>query len=431
MKKLFLKPGLLFISAFLFFQCQTDSGRTEFVLTNNSAIELSDKAISVKRSQLGEIPEGEIFPLIISSEGDTLPAQLDDLDGDQIWDELFFVADLPAKGKGNYTLEWVDKKPDYPVRTSVRFGKRLSADIPVKPANEEVLTARQIPWTLGFQRYQTDGPTWENDKVGFRHYLDGRNAKDLFGKKTSAISPEDVGINSQGETEDNYHVMEDWGRDILSVGNSVGIGGFGLKAGDELMRLGIIAGDTLSNVEKTSFRIVTEGPVRSALNYQYSNWKPGNRKYFVEENTTIWPGMYGYKNSVKFSGLQGDEELVVGLVNIDNELPLGKLEGNDKYVVLYTHDKQSYAKEWWIGMALIVPRDSYLGFMEAPKTGQLSNTFLARFKIENEKPLHYFAIGCWELSDKGFANKEYFQNYVKNLASQLATEVQVSIRQQP
>jgi hypothetical protein len=427
MIKLFLRLSLFTFLALFFIQCQTDSGKIELTLTNNSSVDLTDKAISVERSQLGEIPEGKVFPLIVSLNGDTIPAQLDDLDGDKTWDELFFVADLPANGKGHFTLEWSYKMPDFPVRTSVRFGKRMSAEIPVKPANEEVLTAKQIPWTLGFQRYQTDGPTWENDKVGFRHYLDGRNAKDLFGKKTSAISPEDVGLDENGATVDNYHVMEDWGRDILSVGNSVGIGGYGLLVGDKLLRLGIIAGDTVSNVEKTSFRIVTEGPVRSALNYQYSNWSQGNREYFVEENTTIWPGMYAYQNFVKISGLKGDEELVVGLVNINTESDLTEIEGNDKYVVLFTHDKQTYEKEWWLGMALIVPRDSYLGFMEAPKTGQLSNTFLARFKIENDKPLSYFAVGCWELSDEGFADKEYFEGYLKNLADQLEVDVEISI----
>ena len=66
--------------------------------------------------------------------------------------------------------------------------------------------------------------------------------------------------------------------------------------------------------------------------------------------------------------------------------------------------------------------------MEVPKTGQLSNTFLAKLKIENDKPVNYYAVACWELSDKGFVNREYFQNYLKNLASQLAAEVQVSIR---
>lgn len=423
-----LRPSLIFLSALLLVQCQTDSGKNAIVLTNSSDIDLTDKAISIERLQLPKVPKGKVFPVLISSGGDTLTSQLDDLDGDNKWDELFFVADIPANEEVSYSLEWVNDQPNFPVRTSVRFGKRLAADIPVKPALNEVLTAKDLPLVLGFQRYQTDGPTWENDKVGFRHYLDGRNSKDVFGKKIPEISPEDVGINENGETEDNYHVMEDWGRDILSVGNSVGIGGFGLKIGDQLLRLGTIEGDTMSNVEKTSFRIVTEGPVRSALNYEYSNWRPEGREYFVEENTSIWPGMYGYQNSVKISGLQGDEELVVGLVNSNTEMSLSTYEGNDKYLVLYTHDKQTYEKEWWLGLAVIVPRDIYLGNMESPKTGRLSNTFLAKLKIENNKPLTYYAVACWELSDKGFTDKEYFENYLKNLASQLAAEVKVSIR---
>lgn len=415
------------INVFLFIGCQQLTKRNTIEVSNPTSVKLTDKAISINRMQLKGNLDKELSPYLTASNGDNIAVQLDDLDGDRVWDALFFVADIPANGKSEYTLEWKKDIQEFSPKTSVRFGKRLSADIPVKPALNEVLTAQEIPWMLGFQRYQTDGPTWENDKVGFRHYLDGRNAKDLFGKKTSAISPEDVGLDENGATVDNYHVMEDWGRDILSVGNSLGIGGYGLLAGDELMRLGIIAGDTQSNVEKTSFQIVTEGPVRSVLNYQYSNWKIGSRTYAVEENTTIWPGMYGYQNSVKFSGLQGDENLVIGLVNIDTELALGEIEGNDKYEVLYTHDKQSYEKEWWVGLALIVPRDLYLGSMEAPKTGQLSNAFLAKLKIENDKPIEYYAIACWELSDQGFADKEYFINYLNDITNQLAVEVIIRI----
>ena len=415
-------------NVFLFIGCQKLTKRNTIEVLNPTSIKLTDKAISIERTQLKENIDEELSPYITASKGDNIPVQLDDLDGDNVWDALFFVADIPENGKSVYTLEWKKDLQELSPKTSVRFGKRLSADLPVKPALNEVLTARQIPWTLGFQRYQTDGPSWENDKVGFRHYLDGRNAKDLFAKKTAAITPEDVGLDENGATVDNYHVMKDWGRDILSVGNSLGIGGYGLLAGDELMRLGIIAGDTVSNVEKTSFQIVTEGPVRSVLKYHYSNWKTRSRTYAVEENTTIWPGMYGYQNSVKFSGLRGDENLVVGLVNIDTELTLGEIEGNDKYVVLYTHDRQSYEKEWWIGLALIVPRDLYLGSMEAPKKGQLSNTFLAKIKIENDKPIEYYALACWELSDEGFADREYFLNYLENLTSQLAVDVQLTIK---
>lgn len=423
-----LSTALLLLSLGLFLRCETPATKVAIVLSNPADFNLTDKAISIDRAQLAEIPEGSVFPLIISPDGDTLPVQLDDLDGDQKWDEVFFVADLSANEEANFSLEWISTPPEYPIRTSVRFGKRLAADLPVKPALEEELSAKDLPLVMGFQRYQTDGPTWENDKVGFRHYLDGRNSKDVFGKKTADISPEDVGIGKNGVTEDNYHVMEEWGRDILSVGNSVGIGGYGLKVGDELLRLGSIEGDTLSNVEKTNFHIAYEGPVRSALNYKYAGWKEESRAYSVAENTSIWPGMYAYQNTVELSGLQGDEELVVGLVNSNTEMSLATYDGNEKYVVLYTHDQQTYDKEWWLGLALIVPRDIYLGSMEAPKTGRLSNTYLAKLKVENKKPISYFAVACWELSDQGFVDRKYFENYLENLTNQLSVEVKVNIQ---
>lgn len=423
-----LRPVLILLSLSLFMQCETPSTKEAVVLKNPADFDLTDKAISIDRAQLAEVPEGSVFPLIISPDGDTIPAQLNDLDGDQKWDEIFFVTDLSANEEANFSLEWLNESPEYPVRTSIRFGKRLAADIPVKPALEEELTAKDLPLVMGFQRYQTDGPSWENDKVGFRHYLDGRNSKDVFGKKTADISPEDVGIGKNGVTEDNYHVMEDWGRDILSVGNSVGIGGYGLKIGNDLLRLGSVEGDTLSNVERTSFRIVREGPVQSTLNYKYSGWKKEDRTYSVEENTSIWPGMYAYKNTVEFSGLQGDEELVIGVVNSNTEMDIATYDGNEKYVVLYTHDQQTYDKEWWLGLAIIVPRDIYIGSMEAPKTGRVSNTYLAKLKVENETPISYFAVACWELSDQGFVDRRYFENYLKTLTNQLSVEVQVKVQ---
>jgi hypothetical protein len=418
---------LSIIILFFFYSCQTPSKENKIILKNTSAVALTDNAISIQRSSIPDIPEGELLPLIVSTNGDTIAAQLDDLNGDKSWDELFFVADLPANDTTSYSLAWISSQPDVPVRTSARFGKRASAEAPVKPATAETLSANELPMSLGYQRYQTDGPSWENDKVGFRHYLDGRNSKDVFGKKVSAISPEDVGINADGAVEDDYHEMADWGRDILSVGNSVGLGGYGLKSDDQLFRLGVTVNDSVNNVEETSFQIVTEGPVRSVLAYQYSNWNPADRSYGVEEHTAIWPGMYGYQNEVEFSGLQGDEELVVGLVNINTDEPLTQIDENDTYVVLYTHDKQTYEKEWWLGMALIIPRDVYLGFTEAPETGPLSNTFLARLAIENDAPVEYYAVACWELSDEGFSDEEYFLNYLKDLTNQLSSEVEITV----
>lgn len=427
MTQIISKLSILTLIIFLFTQCEKESNKNQIILTNNSSIELKNKAISIQRSKLNLVSEEILYPILTSSKGDTIPTQLDDLDGDNSWDELFFVVDLSGNEESKYNLKWVKEQPEFPVKTSVRFGKRLSKDTPVQPSLSEILKAKDLPKSIGFQRYQTDGPSWENDKVAFRHYLDGRNAKDLFGKKTSRISPENVGINEKGEVEDNYHKMENWGRDILSVGNSLGIGGFGLLSGDKLQRLGVTVNDSVNNVETTHFKIKTEGPVRSILNYQYKNWNTENTIYNVEENTTIWPEMYGFENSVKFLGLQEDDNLVVGLVNINTEKPLTEIYHNEKYVILYTHDMQTYKREWWLGLALIVPKDSYIGFLEAPKTGQISSTFLAKMKIENNKLLKYYAIACWELGNKNFTDEKYFLKYIKNLTDELSVNVKINI----
>ena len=426
MKASLYSLSLVWLIAFTSCKKEVEKGQL-IQLTNTSEVELVDKPISIGKKLLSLNDSLVRYPLVLS-QTDTIPSQLNDTDMDGQWDELFFVADFMPKESKAITLIWTANEPIYEARTSVRFGKRTSADKAVQPATNETMLANELPKSLGYQQYQTDGPSWENDRVGFRHYLDGRNAKDLFGKKTSSMSPEDVGLDAAGAVEDNYHVMEDWGRDILAVGNSVGLGGYALINETEFMRLGVTVEDSINNVEKTTFHIDVEGPVNSIISYGYNNWKPNNRTYSVKETTSIWPGIYGFKNTVSISGLTGDEDLAVGLVNINTDHSLGVLDENSKYVVLYTHDKQTYNKEWWLGMALILPKDKYLGFTQAPKTGPLSNSFLAKLKIEDNQPVSYYAIAGWELSDEKFSNETYFTDYLKKLTGQLSAVVEIEVK---
>lgn len=414
-----------FLLAISITSCKKEiKNRQEIRLTNTSEFELTDKPISVKRELLILTDSMAKYP-VVTFGTDTIPSQIDDTNMDGAWDALFFVIDFKSKESKDIQLHWADEEPTYETRTSVRFGKRASLESPVRPATQETMLANELPRSIGYQQYQTDGPSWENDKVGFRHYLDGRNAKDLFGKKTSKISPETVGINVNGAVEDNYHVMEEWGRDILAVGNSVGIGGYALAAEKELMRLGVTVDDSINNVEKTLFEIRTEGPVKSVLGFTYENWKPNDRTYSVQEATTIWPGMYGYQNTVAISGLRGDENLAVGLVNINNDKPMEVIDSNSEYIILLTHDKQSYDKEWWLGMALILPKDLYIDYTEAPKTGKLSNSYLAHLEIKKNEPITYYAVAAWELSDEKFVDRAYFKAYVTNLTDQLSAKISI------
>lgn len=416
------------MSVFLSCQPGKEEKGKEIILTNTSPVDLTNKAIALERSKL-DMPDNNLFPLLLTQNGDTVASQMDDIDNDGQWDELFFVADIKANDSLALKFSWINSQPEYTKRTSVRFGKRDSEDTPVYAKTSDTLYASEIHMRLGYQPFQTDGPTWENDKAGFRHYFDGRNSKDLFGKTVEYMTPEDVGINAEGAVEDNYHVMTDWGRDILGVGNSAGLGGIEMMIGNKIVRLGNMAGDTATNFGNAVFEIIEEGPVRSIVKFTYNQWSPQeNRDYTVEEKISIWPGMYAYKNSVKVSGLQGDETLLIGLVNSNTKEPLTELDANEKYTVLYTHDKQTYDKTWWLGLALIVPKDGYLGHGETPETGPFVNSFYAKMKVNNDQLIDYFAVGAWELSDENFTDSTYFVNYVQNLADQLAIEVEVEVR---
>ncbi|KRD09028.1 hypothetical protein ASE21_14350 [Flavobacterium sp. Root901] len=418
---------VLFLLILINCSAQQKTSKNTIVLKNTSKIALSQKAVSIKRSQLSLNSDLKNYP-IITSKNDTIPAQVNDLDGDGKWDELFFVIDFLAGEEKTVSLNWSKTDPGFPIKTSVRFGKREGKELPVHPDTQEILMANQVHKKLGYQKYQTDGPTWENDKVGFRHYLDGRNSKDVFGKKIPAITPENVGINSNGAVEDNYHVMYDWGRDIFPVGNSAGLGGFALLADNKINRLGIIASDTLNNIEKTTFKIVSEGPVNSVLSYHYENWQISGNKYQAQETTSIWPGMYGYKNTVTLNGLKGNEMLLITLSNLNNKNPLQVIDSGD-FVCFIQHDKLTYERQWILGTAVIVPKNIYKGYIEAPKTGQLTDSYLIKLKAKNNKQISYYPIAGWELSaDKGFNDAAYFTNYVTNLAKQLSSKIKIQVK---
>jgi Domain of unknown function (DUF4861) len=416
-------------SVLIFANCNAQkkvTGKT-IILKNTSNLELPQKAISIQRSKLSLKGITTNYH-ILTYKNDTIPAQVNDLDGDGKWDELFLTADFSPNESKTLELKWSQTDPEFLIKTSVRFGKREGKNLPVHPDTQEVLLANQVHKKLGYQKYQTDGPSWENDKVGFRHYLDGRNSKDVFGKKIPAITPEDVGINSKGAVEDNYHVMYDWGRDIFPVGNSAGLGGFALLINDKINRLGILGNDTLNNIEKTIFKIVSEGPVNSVLSYTYQNWEASGNKYQAQETSSIWPGMYGYKNTISLNGLKGNETLLVTLSNLNNQNPLQVIDAGD-FVCFIQHDKLTYERQWILGTALIVPKDVYKGYTEAPKSGQLTDSYLIKLAVKNSQKVSYYPIAGWELSaDKNFKDSAYFTSYVTTLAKQLSAKVKVEVK---
>lgn len=411
------------------YTCSRINQAKTVIVSNPSSFHLTNKPVIIHRSTLGNEGSSKQRPVLYGGDGVKIIPQTDDTDADSVWDELFFLSDFNPGETKTYQLKWEQRNDRPSARVNAHLGKRFAAQQPVKPVLRDTFLPGDLPAILGYQPYQTDGPVWENDRVGFRHYLDGRNAKDLFGKQHADLVLDKIGLTSGGAVVDNYHVLAPWGRDVLSVGESPGLGGIALLIGNKPARLGVSAGDTVTPIERTVFNISASGPLRTLVGLDYQNWHASpERVYQVSELSSIWPGMYAFQNKVQLSGLIGGEQLLVSIPNTNTGRGLSEWMVNDSWVALYTHDQQSYDREHWLGLALLLPKEFYRGNSTFEGEEGLQDAFYAKMKPIENQYIEYYVVGCWEYADPQFKEESYFKNYLQKLADQLDTEVLIEIR---
>ena len=256
--------------------------------------------------------------------------------------------------------------------------------------------------------YKAEGPVWENDKVGFRIYFDQRNARDIFGK----TKPQVV-LDTVGNAGDKFyhHLDSAWGMDILKVGTSLGAGALAMQVKinkkDTIIRLG-------GNVGETHYELVKNEMDHAIIRLRYKNWKVLERSYELVEEITIRKGNYYYESSVMISGLKGDEKLVTGIVNLKSKSSTTFSAGS--HSILYTHDRQTENNDM-LGMAIIIPKTFKPVYSKAPKAGNgITNTYLMAIKPKTGKPVTFRFYACWELTDKSFSDKTYYETFLKKEA---------------
>ncbi|MGK7394359.1 MAG: DUF4861 domain-containing protein [Candidatus Cyclobacteriaceae bacterium M3_2C_046] len=431
-----LQKLLIFlVMGFCAFACQNESepDAPQILLQNNSDLEYTDAPVTISFQEIQDFfPDisSQQFPLLMDSTGQIIPSQTDDLDFNGIWDEYAFVYSVPANAQVTLNLKLVpvDSVPVFPPRTNVNFGVRKSESETVKPVTSFNLAANQIK-RGGYNPYQMDGVAWENDKIGFRHYFDGRNTRDLFGKLTETMVLDTVGISDTGEAIDDYHVMEPWGRDVLSVGTSLGAGGLGVKINGQTYRLGIGLTDSVNNIKESRYRLINEGPVRSLFQLVFEDWQVGQQILDVAEVVSIWAGQNYYQNQITLTEAPGKQTLVVGLVNSNNDRPLMVLEENPGLIALATHDKQTYEKEFYLGLALILPKDHYQGYDTAPDQGEgITTSYNALIALDNQNSFTFYTLAGWGMSDERFKDRNYFESYVRESIQKLNQPLQVTLQ---
>jgi hypothetical protein len=254
-----------------------------------------------------------------------------------------------------------------------------------------------------FIRYE--GPGWESDKVGYRFYLDQRNATDLFGKKTSDMVMQQVGQDGF----DSYHELQPWGMDVMKVGKTLGLGSIGAVLNNAAIRV--------EKTDSVSCRISDNGTEYSSITTNYYGWKIGEEKVNLQSVISIHAGTRLSHQELTLN--KEVDHLCTGLVK-DKLADMWKDKGDETHFgYLATYGKQSLNNDE-LGLVVFFDPKSFKGFTE----DEFSH--IVALKTGGKK-LDYYFLGAWVLEPGGITSKEQFESYVKQVAEELANPVRVQL----
>ncbi len=199
--------------------------------------------------------------------------QMDDLDKDGIWDELFFQTDIAANSKKTI---------------HVYLGENM------RGWNKHYTHA-----AIGsYARHLM--PFWESENVGWKIWF--ANAVDVFAKRKPVLMSNHLYM----ENLDGYGVSginRDWGSDIQGVARSFGGGAICLFEDKEnpgkpslprftpaKMKVQPKSSWNLGQVSDTryAYEVVVNGPVRSMIKIKGMNWDTGKGFYEYEQFYTVY-----------------------------------------------------------------------------------------------------------------------------------------------
>lgn len=234
-----------------------------------------------------------------------------------------------------------------------------------------------------------EGPGWESNKVGYRLYLDWRNAIDIFGKLTEDMVLQDVGQDGF----DSYHNMSDWGADILKVGKGLGIGSIGRIVNYELLHF--------NKVEKTSAR-VQNSTSNSKVFVDYKGWETNGETTDLSSELTIFPNQRYTRHTIQSS--EAMTGIVTGIVNLYKLPAVKKTSTNGKWGYVATFGKQTLFNDD-LGMAVFYRTD------DVNKVFEGATDHLVEFKPTTKKITFYF-LGAWEKEINGIKTEADFVKYL-------------------
>jgi len=380
-------------------------------LKNTLDIARNDELVTISKEIVQKYSKGSekgVFPILKSAKGEIIPSQLEDIDHDGTWDQLLLTTSFKPKEQKSIHVTFATKPPSFPKITDVHFGvgSNTTDSKEVQSYSRKGDPRNSTPKKF----FQMEGPAWENDKVGFRMYFDPRNGIDIFGKTTSDIVLSTVGISG------DYHTKEDWGMDILKVGNSLGAGSIAIKLNDSLYRI--------TGIHGTTFKVLEEGPIKASFEMQYADDQIENTTIQTKHKISIYKGQWYYKSDVLVSDITKEMELTTGIVNLKSNLLRDTTIEN--HFVLSSYGKQSEHGDH-LGMAIFFDKNLYESHQTIGAVNkEITSTHYVSLKTVNNQPISYYFLAGWESSHSMFGLEKGFQKLVATTIKRLSHPIIVT-----
>ena len=248
-----------------------------------------------------------------------------------------------------------------------------------------------------FIRYE--GPGWESSKIGYRMYLDWRNAIDIFGKVTDTMVLSEVGLDGF----DSYHEKQSWGQDILKAGKGLGIGSIGRFVNKEVLHF---------NKVDSTFAKVENEIGKSTVITDYYGWNTANEAIDLHQVLSITPDVRYSKHSITPS--KEIEGICTGIVKHGVNY-FTKESENKKWGYIATYGIQTLAEvPDNLGMAIFYEVET------VKEVTEWEHDHLLLFKPTTNEISFYF-LGAWEQEKDGIKSEADFLTYLDGLLNELNT----------
>ena len=344
---------------------------------------------------IGLAQYGQVQSALVKTGDEEIPCQLDDLNQDDSFDELCFLADLKAKEMKQYAVTlYAEGEPrQYPARV---YADLLVRNSKVKEKNKhnnflESITARgdcADPYHI----LHHHGVDFESELNGIRIYFDKRQTIDLYGKFQKRLELQETQFYTTKEQK-----AEGYGDDVLWVGNTFGLGAFRGWDGQQPTMI--------DPVRSRTQRIISYGPLRTIVEIVDRGWQKLN----LTLRYTQYAGHRDTDVDVYFNQSVADYLFSTGIINVKGSEEYSDHQGlRGCWGTDWPSNDHENFKPETVGLGICIPQP-YIKSEEPANKDQY--TFVIGTPDDH---LNYKIIYCSDNESFGYHSAKEWFDFLKN-----------------